>query len=298
MFSGHRDPDKVIGLGWIDTACRLDGYDLSMSTPFPFDMLLSAHEIAHNLGALHDDDEPCVTDATDLGTNVMWSELSGQTRPEFSSCSLQRMRSKLGSYCLTDNIDLSISLVARPTDRAGELEIEVTAANSDSVRTASGISIRTVFPTGTRLQSVAAGCSVLDNILLCQYSPINASTQQSVTAVAVFNGTDEQQIIAEIDTGNLVDSAQLDNRASIRISPFDDDPVYLNAGRANEDITTDSTSTATTTVAIAGGSAGGGSGSLTLLLLLGGMWVQRKMDRQSAARATQSPATHVKDRIA
>ena len=54
LFSGIRDPQGVLGLGWINTACRTDGYDISVSTPFTFDALLAAHEMAHNLGAVHD----------------------------------------------------------------------------------------------------------------------------------------------------------------------------------------------------------------------------------------------------
>jgi len=86
LFSGHQDPDQDIGLGWIDTACRNDGYDASMSTPYPFDMLLAAHEIAHNLGALHDDDAECQLIGDGLETNVMWSQLSSATGTEMYHC--------------------------------------------------------------------------------------------------------------------------------------------------------------------------------------------------------------------
>jgi len=37
LFSGAPDANGVLGLGWIDTACRTDGFDVSLSTPFAFD---------------------------------------------------------------------------------------------------------------------------------------------------------------------------------------------------------------------------------------------------------------------
>lgn len=110
LFSGYDDPDKVIGLGWIDTACRLDGYDLSVSTPFPYDMLLSAHEIAHNLGADHDDSAACISDNVITGSEIMRSELSGSTQPVFSSCSISKMKPALTAECVLDNTNVGVDL--------------------------------------------------------------------------------------------------------------------------------------------------------------------------------------------
>jgi len=45
LFSGAPDAEGVLGLGWIDTACRTDGFDVSLSTPFAFD--------AHHLHLMH-----------------------------------------------------------------------------------------------------------------------------------------------------------------------------------------------------------------------------------------------------
>ena len=59
LFSGSRAIDEPVGLAWIDTACRSDGYDVGLSTPYQHDILLAAHEIAHNLGALHDSETAC-----------------------------------------------------------------------------------------------------------------------------------------------------------------------------------------------------------------------------------------------
>ena len=53
LFSGNTAIDEPVGLAWIDTACRSDGYDVGISTPYQHDILLAAHEIAHNLGLGH-----------------------------------------------------------------------------------------------------------------------------------------------------------------------------------------------------------------------------------------------------
>jgi len=55
LFTGVQSDDDAVGLAFSGSACRTDGYDVSMSRPFLFPVELAAHEIGHNLGADHDD---------------------------------------------------------------------------------------------------------------------------------------------------------------------------------------------------------------------------------------------------
>lgn len=286
LFSGRPDPDKIIGLGWIDTICRLDGYDLSMSTPFPYDMLLSAHEIAHNLGAEHDDDAVCSTDEGISGNEIMWSELSNNTRPAFSACSLQRMRPALTSTCVLDNIDVGVEISATAGEHRDQLELTVTALNHDSSRVAPQVNSSTLLPNGTQLSAPSAGCSINGNQLDCRHGviPPGGSNSLSVTAQFVNDGATYPLVVSELSHGGFTDTEQLDNQATLNL----DDPLlalssvtFADAASTGPDSLPasgeqaladgDTNSSANTSQAVpqaSGGSAGaGGTGPLSLALM-------------------------------
>ncbi len=82
LFTGNQNTDRRVGMAWINTACRTDGYDVSLSTNYRHDVLLAAHEIAHNLGAEHDSDTSC----RELNSNIMWHVVSANTSQSFSDC--------------------------------------------------------------------------------------------------------------------------------------------------------------------------------------------------------------------
>jgi len=95
LFTGNQPTDEPVGLAWIDTACRPDGYDVGLSTKYRHDVLLASHEIAHNLGALHDTDTACAV-STD---KVMWPYISAGTSQHFSSCTVNSVKSSLKNSC-------------------------------------------------------------------------------------------------------------------------------------------------------------------------------------------------------
>ncbi len=219
LFSGHDDPDKIVGLGWIDTACRLDGYDLSVSTPFPYDMLLSAHEIAHNLGAEHDDGAACVIDNAITGSEIMGSELSGGTQPVFSSCSITKMKPALSAACVTDNIDVGVDLKAQATGTPYRMDITLTASNQDTARLASQVTSTTDFPFDTRLTAPSAGCTIQGLQLLCEHRALAASGFQAVSVSADFSvsGNTQALITTELSPVSFSDTEQENNRATLQI---------------------------------------------------------------------------------
>lgn len=220
LFSGFRDEQKVIGLGWINTACSLNGYDLSLSTPFPFDILLAAHEIAHNLGAIHDDDAQCMSDQGVSGAEIMWSELSGSTRPNFSSCSLVKLNQTINTgACIRNNIDMSIGLDASTASSNSELQtIHVSVLNKDATRAASQVKSLTTFPIGTTLVNIPAGCSILGATMSCQHGTIDAKQTSVLSADASFSSTSNPVITTELNLDQFMDTRHQDNRAAIQIS--------------------------------------------------------------------------------
>jgi len=112
LFTGNQNSDAPVGLAWIDTACRNDGYDVGLSTPYRHEILLAAHEIAHNLGALHDTDTACRVE----NDKVMWPYISSQTSQNFSSCTRTSVQRALQNSCHAKTIDLQVSQFANDDD--------------------------------------------------------------------------------------------------------------------------------------------------------------------------------------
>ena len=274
LFSGHQDPTQVIGLGWIDTACRNDGFDVSMSTPFPFDMLLAAHEIAHNLGAVHDDDAACQISGDAFPSNVMWSQLSSATTTEFSSCSLQRVLPTLERGCFAENIDVNVSLFASGNSSSLERRIEVQVSNPDLTRSAVGLTSETRFPDNTILIDASAGCTIAETNLLCRHNPLAAGERDVVSVSALLASFDDQLVVAQINTEQFEDAQDTDNRAALNV--LEETSSALSGLPADDAINNSDTGSS-------GGSAGIGGIGAWLLPVLGLILIRRNTKAQAGS---------------
>lgn len=105
LFSGNPRTDATIGLAWIDTACRTDGYDVGVATPSGFGDVLVAHELGHSLGSPHDTDTQCQNDTGYL----MWPNISSRTAIQLSSCSASSVAGTRAKSCLKNAVDLTLS---------------------------------------------------------------------------------------------------------------------------------------------------------------------------------------------
>ncbi len=105
LFTGNPKTDVTLGLAWIDTACRLDGYDVGVTTPSTFGDVLLTHELGHSLGAKHDTDTEC----DDNSRSLMWPNISSNTEIEFSSCSKTSVLQSRAKTCLENSVNLSLS---------------------------------------------------------------------------------------------------------------------------------------------------------------------------------------------
>lgn len=260
LFTGHRDPERVIGLGWISTVCRLDGYDMSVSTPFPFDTLLAAHEIAHNLGAVHDDDERCEVDNASKPHTLMWPEISGISTTEFSNCSRSFMQASKNASCNLDTIDASIDIRTYPSSEELRRSIVIEVLNNDPLGRSTAMASQTEFPAGTLFTDISAGCIALNNATLeCNHGSVRAGSGSSVSVAATLPNSAQQNVIANVELLNASDINTGDNRKAIQL-------LELVAGEA---------SAADLTVLRGreeGGNSGdfiGGIGNASFVLLLG-----------------------------
>lgn len=147
LFSGNKNNDAALGLAWIGSACRTDGYDVSVVTPYKFPALLSTHEIGHTMGAPHDSDTNCASQ----NQHIMWPFLSSTSGRTFSSCSKSAVAEVMAAnYCHVDAIDLSLTM---ESVSANELSISISnldtqRATPDAVVTLSGPDIGSATASG------------------------------------------------------------------------------------------------------------------------------------------------------
>lgn len=97
LFSGAALSDKRVGLAYIDTICRSDGYDVGVSRIVDRDVFTFAHELAHNIGAEHDLETQC-------GDNgrMMNATLRSEMQYAFSPCSVKSLRQGMERSCVLD----------------------------------------------------------------------------------------------------------------------------------------------------------------------------------------------------
>ena len=257
LLTGLSDPNNIIGLGWINTACRLDGYDVSLSTPFAFDSLLAAHEMAHNLGALHDNDPSCESDRT----TIMWPLLSGTTTSNFSNCSVEAIQPMIAASCNVNVVDMAVEVVTSVTSGVQNLLIAVT--NEDSVNRADRVITQTKLPEGTRLIRSNGLCALASDgiTLTCNHGSIAATATNTVTLlVDVTNLGSDRTVTAQLDATTYADININNDRAS---TDFID--VLSSAAQTSTDATGASATTPLSDVLMPLAPKTGGSGALSPL---------------------------------
>ncbi len=129
LFTGNPKTDITLGLAWIDTACRTDGYDVGVTTPSSFTDVLLTHELGHSLGAQHDTDTECA------GQNgmLMSPRISGFTATTMSTCSQSSIVNSRSRSCFLPALDLSLGL-----QHFGNT-VQVGVTNNDSSYPASAV---------------------------------------------------------------------------------------------------------------------------------------------------------------
>ena len=226
LFSGAPDAEGVLGLGWIDTACRTDGFDVSLSTPFAFDALLAAHEMAHNLGAGHDNSTACITDSSRL----MWPRLSSRTQPIFSACSLDDIAPSLAASCNLDNIDLSIAIQRLVNPNPSEVTLRIEIDNLDPTRSTTGARALVTLPSAGMLSTTPGNCRLAnaDDIgvtlsqnqtqLICLTGIIPARSRVGFEiGVRPLLSPVQQWVSADVAGLASADTLSLNNRALVNI---------------------------------------------------------------------------------
>lgn len=251
LFSGTSDSDNIIGLSWINTACRTDGYNASVSRPFSEQMLLAAHELAHNLGAIHDNEKSC-----DIEYNqVMWPNISSATTSSFSDCSKAAVTPKLNASCNLDNVDIGISLElnrSKTFEKQTE-SLAITAHNTHSYRDATDINSATLLQEGITVSNLPEQCFQLADTVYCSHGNIKALASRRFDLNINYSTTETQIVKVHIDAPTTNDVSNSNNNAILDLN-----------NPANN--TSDDYSESTTPYIDS--SSGGGAGTIGLRLIL------------------------------
>lgn len=271
LFTGVTTADPSVGLAYIGAVCRTDGYDVSMSTPFNFPVLLTAHEISHNLGAIHDDE----TDLCGLTTDqLMFSHISSLSSNEFSSCAVDAINKRLNqSACHLDAIDLALTL-----SKNGDEGVIALITNTDTQRAIPSAKFSLQIKNAS-IASAPASCEIKSTTELeCAIPTTYPGESQSLEVELRFHETLENTLDATLEAIGFIDIKSINNQAQIIIPAQATTDPPISIANNDDDGTTTPTGSANpadngivddnNNIIVSGGSSGGGSLQLTDLLLL------------------------------
>jgi hypothetical protein len=208
LFSGVRTEDPSVGLAFIDSACREDGYDVSMSTPFEFPVLLAAHEIGHNLGAQHDDETELCSLTDEL---LMHSRISNLTTNQFSVCSRNAVVQHLEEgACYLAAIDLSLTLT---NDGAGGVIALITNTDPERAFPSADLAIQLK---NASIAAAPASCNI-DNVstLNCIIPTTLPGENQTLDFAFRYEEAIESTVDATLTAIGFVDTKTINNYAQI-----------------------------------------------------------------------------------
>lgn len=204
LFTGNPKTDVTLGLAWIDTACRVDGYDVGVTTPSNFGDVLLSHELGHSLGAQHDTDTACNDDSSAL----MWPNISERTDIVFSSCSQVSVVQSRAKSCLQNTVNLSLAA----SSTGATVEFEMT--NPDGALTVDAqLVVETSAP--DQLQW-PAGCQVQAATSAVCYVDSLGPMEQRVLSLVVsddYQGLDAP-VTAQLSPVGVIELQSADNLAT------------------------------------------------------------------------------------
>lgn len=209
FFTGNHTFDGTLGLAWIDTLCRSDGYDAGVTTPSSFGDVLLIHEIGHSFGALHDSQTQCNTDPL----SVMWPTLSERSTTELSACAVNSIAGALAKSCLGNTIDLSIYATSTGSSVSFTISnIDSTISTDLDLVVETSVAGQLEWPANCQLDAPTSATCFIEQLQGLEQRtikfPVNLGHQYSGSLVS-----------AEVTPDSLLELDDSNNVAYLTISP-------------------------------------------------------------------------------
>jgi len=286
LFSGNPKTDVTLGLAWIDTLCRTDGYDVGVATPSEFGDVLLTHELGHSLGAQHDSDTECREESGYL----MWPNISDRTPTTLSPCSESSVRRSHARSCLLDTVDLSLraedvggSVRFLATNPDGALAVDATLALE------TGMARRDGWPAGCRARTPTSAECELGRLApgetraLVLDAPEGDAVGATLAAIGVAELDPKDNVVA---TGEgritLAETGAADGGRGVQLASAGDA-----IGATVTDVPGTAGPVAESDPSLAGGRAGGGTLGFVALLMLGVSAIARRRVSEARRRPGQ-----------
>ena len=241
LFTGVESGDNAVGLAFSGSACRTDGYDVSMSRPFLFPVELAAHEIGHNLGADHDD---ATLECADISDHLMFSAINSDTTRQFSSCSVDAIETRLQQgTCYTEAINIGVEITQLESN-----QILATVTNLDTTRAFPSATLQVELENAAVTEAPALCELENPTRLICDIPATFAGDQHDIAVKLRLEPEEERTITMRLEPNGFFDLDDQNNFAELVLPG---DPLPLAGG----ELTTQgaSSNTGITTAAAEGG---------------------------------------------
>ncbi len=203
LFTGKQRTDATLGLAWIDTLCRTDGYDVGIITPSVIGDVLLTHELGHSLGAQHDTDTSCNQNTSTL----MWPHISTRTTTQFSSCSQTMVSGARDKTCLVDAIDLELQVRGSGNEVVFDLlNYDSSLAMNATLHIETSTPDLVTWPAGCRALTVTSG--------QCVIATLAPSEKRSLSFLTNATQSDNALITGQLEPSGTQDFVPANNTAT------------------------------------------------------------------------------------
>ncbi len=258
LISGKNFDGSTVGLAYVGTVCYSSKrYRVSLVQNYESfasaQLIVSAHEMGHNLGATHDS-------ASD-GIHIMWPSASSSIVLSFSERSKGQITPNLTKSCFVATSDIKVDIAAN--DVEGDVELTATVTNKTAVDV-TGVVLVVDMPSDLAYvadSAVGATCTETLGQLSCDLGDMLGSAIEVITFSATYT-TDEQIRVDATVALDMADYYDADNADFVVFNQS----VAVPAGPEITDATDGGESSGGS--GDGGGSGGGGSTGLLLLALM------------------------------
>lgn len=255
MISGKDFDGSTVGLAYVGTVCYSNKkYRVSLVQNYESfasaQLIVSAHEMGHNLGATHDSESD--------GVQIMWPTASSSIELTFSERSKGEITPNLTKSCFVATADIKVDIAAE--DVEGDVDLTATVTNKASVDV-TGVVLTVDMPSDLAYvadSAIGAICTETLGQLSCDLGDMIGSAIEVVSFSATYTTSEEIRVDATV-ASDMADYYDADNADYVVFNQFVEAPEVTDA--ASEDDSSGESGNG-------GGSGGGGGGSTGLLLLV------------------------------